>query len=156
MRRNLSVNPSPSLASQGRRPQEWAGTEFCAGPEKGGRRGWCGSENNQHEVRKPKSGGNDRHEPQAEVDQKRVTARDLRISGSTAQEQPNNSEQQRGPRVGQPGAPRTHAAFASGSATPPASRLSTRAGRNSVTSASTAGTPWKRATETRWLPSSTK
>jgi hypothetical protein len=121
---------------------EWACTELWAELERGMRLWWCGSEDDRHEDSKPQYGDNDRHEPQAEIDQNRVSARGLRVSGGTAQEQPNDGEEQRGPRVGQPGAPRTHAAFSFGPAALCASRVSKRAGRNSVTSASTACTPW--------------
>jgi hypothetical protein len=65
----------------------------------------CGSEDDRREDLKPQYGCNDRHEPEADVDQNCVTARGLRVSGDTAQEHPNNSEQQRGPRVDQSATP---------------------------------------------------
>jgi hypothetical protein len=44
--------------------------EFCIDPEKGMRRWWCGSEDDQPEDLKPSYGGNDHREPR--VDQNRV------------------------------------------------------------------------------------
>ena len=58
------------------------------------------SEDDRHEDLKPQYGGDDRHEPQAEVEQDCVTARGPRVSGSTTQEYPDNGDQQRGSRVG--------------------------------------------------------
>jgi hypothetical protein len=49
-----------------------------------------------------------------------------------------------------------HAARDAGSGAACARWPSAPAGRSSVTSASIHSAPWKRATETRWLPSSTK
>ena len=69
-------------------------------------RSWrCVSEDDRREDLKSQYGCNDRHEPEADVDQNCVTARGLRVSGDTAQEHPNNSEQQRGPRVDQSATP---------------------------------------------------
>ena len=63
MRRNSCVNPSPSLASEGKTTADVGIHGTLRRPKRGMTRWRCGSEDDQHEDLKPQHGGDDRHEP---------------------------------------------------------------------------------------------